>query len=63
MAHLVSQLAHLGVATRIIGYRTVCIGGQRDAEGGEHAHRRDADAIQSGLYAVCAHAHIKAVGT
>jgi hypothetical protein len=38
---------HLGVAARVVGDRAVRVGRQRDAEGGEHADRGDADAVEA----------------
>ena len=61
-AHLFAQFTHLRIATCIVGYRAVGIGSQRDTQRREHAHCRNADAIESSGDAGRAHAHVEAIG-
>ncbi len=44
---LLRQAGHLGDAAGVVGHRAVGVGGQGDAQGGEHAHTGDADAVQA----------------
>ncbi len=64
LAHLRPEATHLGIATCIVGDRPISIGGQRDAQCGEHAHRRNGDAIKPHAEVLRAHhmCHIKADG-
>ena len=47
LADLLRQAAHLGDAAGVVGHGAVGVGGQGDAQGGEHAHAGDADAVQA----------------
>src|SRR5699024_868112 len=40
------QAGHLGNAPGVVRHRAVGVGGQGDAQGGQHAHRGDADAVE-----------------
>ena len=62
MAHLFSQLTHLGVTTGIVGNRTVGVGSQGDAQCGEHAHGGNADAVQTVCQTLARHAQVETVG-
>ncbi|GFI07095.1 hypothetical protein IMSAGC006_01845 [Muribaculaceae bacterium] len=46
-SHFGSESAHFGVAAGIVGDRSVGIGGQSDAESGEHTHGGDAYAVET----------------
>ena len=39
--------AHLGDAAGVVGHGAVGVGGQGDAQGGQHAHGGDADAVEA----------------
>ena len=41
------KAAHLGNAAGVVGHGAVSVGSQSDAQGGEHAHAGDADAVQT----------------
>ena len=41
------QAGHLGNAASVVRHGAVGVGGQGDAQGGEHAHAGDADAVQA----------------
>ncbi len=47
LAHLGAQAAHLGIAAGVVGDGAVGVAGQGDAEGGEHAHRRDRHPVEA----------------
>mmetsp|Transcript_25457 Transcript_25457/g.75625 ORF Transcript_25457/g.75625 Transcript_25457/m.75625 type:complete len:667 (+) Transcript_25457:447-2447(+) len=47
VAHLLAQVGQLGEAARVVGDGAVRVGGEGDAEGGEHAHRRDGNAVRA----------------
>ncbi len=59
-----TEFAHLGVAARIVGDRTVGVRGQRDAQRREHADRGDADAVKAQRHALRRHhvLHVEADG-
>src|SRR5699024_266392 len=40
------QAGHLGNAPGVVRHRAVGVGGQSDAQGGQHAHGGDADAVE-----------------
>ena len=46
---LFGQASHLGDAAGVVGHGAVSVGGQGDAQGGEHAHGGDADAVQAAV--------------
>mgnify|MGYP007025180156 CR=1 FL=1 len=48
-ADLLRQAAHLSNAAGIVGHGAVGVGGQGDAQGGEHAHACDADAVKTAV--------------
>ena len=50
-AHSLAQSAHFSVSACVVGDRAVGVRGQGDAQGGEHAHGGDTDAVKS-------HAHV-----
>ncbi len=41
------HVAHLGVSTRVVRYRTISVGGKRDSQGRKHSDRADSDPIQA----------------
>ena len=45
LANLWSQAGHLADAAGVIGHGAVGVDGHRHAHGGQHAHRRDGDAV------------------
>ena len=47
LAHLGGHVRHFGNAARVVGHRAIGVGGQRDAQGGKHAHGRHAHAVQA----------------
>ena len=63
VAHFLTQLAHLGVTTGIVGNRTVGVGGQCDTQCGEHTHGSDTHAIKSVGQALRRHREVESVGT
>ena len=46
-ADLRVQTAHLGIASCIVGYRTVSVGSQRDSESRQHSHCSDTDTVEA----------------
>src|SRR5699024_4683763 len=46
---LFGQASHLGDAAGVVGHGAVSVGGQGDAQGGEHTHSGDADAVQAAV--------------
>ena len=54
-ADLGAEAAHLGIAARIVGDRAVGVRGQRDAQRREHAHGRDADAVETHRHVLRSH--------
>ena len=47
VAHLLTQSAHLGITAGIVGDGSVGVGGQCDAQCGEHTHGGDTDTIEA----------------
>ena len=47
LAHLGLQAGHLGDAAGIISHRAVGVGGQGDAQSGQHTHGRQRDTVQA----------------
>ncbi len=60
LAHFRGQTGHLGVAAGIVGDGAVGVGGQGDAQGGEHAHRGHADAEETHQRVLRAAHHVEA---
>src|SRR5699024_9201021 len=44
VAHFLAQAGHFGDAAGVVRHGAVGVGGQGDAQGGEHTHSGDADA-------------------
>ncbi len=49
VANLFAQAGHLCDAARVVRNRTVSVGGQGDAQGGQHADCRQRYAVQAGV--------------
>ena len=62
MAHLLAQFAHLCIAAGVIGYGTVGIGCQCDAQCGEHPYGGNANAVKTARDGGRRHGQIEAVG-
>ncbi len=62
MANLLTKFTHLGVSSRIVGYRSVCVGSKGDAKCREHSDSGNTDAVKSHGYAACAHREVETVG-
>ena len=61
MAHLFSQFAHLGIASGVVGNRSVGISGKCDAESGEHTDGSDTNTIKSHGYTCGTHREVKTI--
>ena len=48
LAGVLAEARHLGDAAGVVRDRAVGVDGHRDADGGEHADRGDADAVETG---------------
>ena len=64
LADLRLQLAHLGIASGVVGNGAVSVGCEGDAEGAEHAHCSDCDSVEALRQGGCGHhiLHVKADG-
>ena len=62
VAHLLAELAHLCISSRIVGDRTVGIGSQRDTQGGEHTDSSDTDTIEALTDGSGTHGEVEAIG-
>ena len=62
MAYLLAQLTHLGIASGIVGDRSIGVGGKSDAESRKHAYGSYSYAIESHGYACGIHREVEAIG-
>lgn len=62
MSDFFSEFAHFGISSGVICDGSVGVGGECDAECGEHSDGCDADSVESMGDAFSAHAEIESVG-